>query len=711
MKRRAADEPILTMDGAPNSDIMPQTNVENAMQPEDKSSSTLWVIIGVVVAMACCLCLVVALSGSALLGLWTFRASSTGTTDAVVTVEAQPATPAYELVETPVPLSPEAETMAQELADTLVPIADPISLAERLMGLSNVPRVLATQAAPIPLGTVQTFWASNVDTNDNFQIDAELVYATPHVYFWVESGVDYDKGDVQELVDEFENHIYPTDRDFFGSEWRPGVDGDPHLYMLFARGIGDTIAGYFASSDEFPPQVHEYSNGHEMFYLSADNLHLGDEFTSGVLAHEFQHMIQWHLDANEESWLNEGFSELASFINGFDVGGMDFVYLQDPDITLTYWPSEPGTSGPHYGQAFLLTTYFMERFGSEATRALTANVENGLESIDETLASLGASEPDSGEMLTADEVFRDWAVALLQDGNISDSRYRMDSYDLPLRPRFSDDFSECPLDPQRRDVSQYGLDYIRITCEGEYELRFDGTPLNRVIPADPHSGDYAFWSNKGDESDMTLTREFDFSGVEGALTFDYWLWYDIEEGWDYLYLEISTDGGDTWSILTTPSGTDEDPSGNSFGWGYNGYSGGGSSPEWINEQVDLSDYAGEQVLLRFEYVTDAAVNGEGLLLDDPRIRAIDYEDDFEAGEGGWESAGFVRLYNEIPQTYRLTLLTRNGQTGVQEIQLDESQAARIPINVGGDVQEYILIVAGTARHTWQPAPYRISILP
>lgn len=679
------------------------------MQSE-RRSSMIWVIIGLVVALACCLCLVIAFGGSALLGLWTVTDSSTRT-KAVVTVEAVPPTPSTEFPETPVPLSPEAEEMARQLSDTLVPIADPISLAERLMGLSDIPRVLATDAAPIPLGEVQTFWASNVDTNENFQIDAELVYATPHVYFWIQSGVDYDEQDVQDLVDEFENNIYPTDRDFFGSEWRPGVDGDPHLYMLYARGIGDTIAGYFASSDEFPPQVHEYSNGHEMFYLSADNLHLRDDFTLGVLAHEFQHMIQWHLDANEQSWLNEGFSELASFINGYDVGGMDFVYLQDPDITLTYWPSEPGTSGPHYGQAFLLTTYFMERFGSEATRALTANVENGLEAIDESLASLGATDPDTGDQMTADEVFRDWAVALLQDENITDSRYRLDSYNLLADPRFSDSFSDCPVAPQSRQVSQYGLDYIHITCEGDYQLQFDGSALNRVIPADPHSGDYAFWSNKGDESDMTLTREFDFTGVEGDLAFDYWLWYDIEEGWDYLYLEISKDGGDTWSILTTPSGTDEDPSGNSFGWGYNGSSGAGTSPEWIHEEVDMSEYAGERVLLRFEYVTDAAVNGEGLLLDDASIPAIDYEEDFEAGGGGWESAGFVRLYNQIPQSYRLTLVARNGQTEVREVQLDESLSASVPISIGGDVQEYILIVAGTARHTWQTAPYRISILP
>ena len=58
--------------------------------------------------------------------------------------------------------------------------------------------------------------------------------------------------DLRDLADAFEYHIYPTDRSFFGSEWTPGVDGDPHIYILYARGIGDDNAGYFSSADEFP---------------------------------------------------------------------------------------------------------------------------------------------------------------------------------------------------------------------------------------------------------------------------------------------------------------------------------------------------------------------------------------------------------------------------------------------------------------------------
>ena len=136
---------------------------------------------------------------------------------------------------------------------------------------------------------------------------------------------------------------------------------------------------------------------------------------------------------------------------------------------------------------------------------------------------------------------------------------------------------------------------------------------------------------------MTLTREFDFTNQTGPLTMRYWTWYDLEKDYDYLYLTASLDGED-WQIQITPSGTAEDPSGNSYGWGYNGVSSGGAG--WIQEEVDLSDFAGKKVQLRFEYITDGAVNGEGFLVDDIEVPQIDYFADFETDDGGWSAEGF-----------------------------------------------------------------------
>jgi len=672
-----------------------------------KGSLVYWVVGCLIVVLAACLCLLLALAGWSLVSIREVGRISEPVPEAQV-IAPTPFSDGDSPQTAPLPAPPQAEEMRRLLANAQVPVADPIELAGRLQGVTDVPRVLAQTAAPIPVGSVDEFWVSDEDSGENFRVRAEMVYATPHVYFWVEQGVDYAERDVRALTDTFEEEIYPTNRDFFGSEWTPGIDGDPHVYILFAGGLGSWVAGYYGSSDEYSPLVHEYSNGHEMFYISADGQSLRDEFTYGVLAHEFQHMIHWHLDANEDNWLDEGLADVAAFLNGYDVGGWDVAFAQDADIPLTFWPSGSDSS-VHYGQAFLFTVYFLDHFGSEATQSLVAHAANGLDSMDQVLAEVGATETDTGRTTTADDAFRDWAVAqLLLDANVADGRYSIESYPRAPRLEPAEDFSMCPVSPTSLAVHQYGIDVLRISCPGEVRLRFQGQTMIRVLPEDPPTGSWAFWSNRGNVSDMRLTRAFDFRSTTGPITLNYQLWYDIEEDWDYVYLETSTDGGQTWEILQTPSGTGTNPSGNSYGWGYTGTSA-GETAAWIEEQVDLSAFAGQEIQLRFEYVTDASVNGNGLLLDDLSIPAIGYTETFEAGEGGWQAQGFVRLYNRLPQTYRVVLVERGTETRVQEITLDEYNQAEVRVQLGEAFDEAFLLVMGTARASWEPAPYQIEI--
>ncbi|MGE5642941.1 MAG: hypothetical protein ACM3Y8_08005, partial [Byssovorax cruenta] len=129
---------------------------------------------------------------------------------------------------------------------------------------------------------------------------------------------------------------------------------------------------------------------------------------------------------------------------------------------------------------------------------------------------------------------------------------------------------------------------------------------------------------------------------------------------------------------------------------------------WIQEQVDLSKFAGQKVQLRFEYITDAEINGEGFLLDDVRVDAINYASDFEADDGGWQADGFVRVDNVLPQTYGLSLMIRNNNTTVTRIPLSPDQTVSIPFSLK-DGEEAILIVTGTTRFTTHGAAYKIEI--
>jgi hypothetical protein len=420
-------------------------------------------------------------------------------------------------------------------------------------------------------------------------------------------------------------------------------------------------------------------------------------------------MIHWYRDRNESSWINEGFSELSTLLNGFDPGGFDYYYTSNPDMQLSDWPNDSSATTPHYGASFLFMTYFLDRLGSEVSQGLVAHPENGLQSIDLILEEVDARDLLTNTLLKADDLVMDWVLTnYLLDENVGDGRFDYSNY--PDAPQVFDTETvyDCMPGLQPRTVHQYGVDYIRIACDGSYTLRFEGAQKTTLLPQAAYSGDFSFWSNKGDESDMTLTRQFDFSGVDEPILFNYRTWYDIEADYDYVYLLASTDG-ESWEILETPSGTDADPSGNSYGWGYNDLSGGDGS--WIQEEVDLSQYADQQVWLRFEYVTDAAVNGEGLLLDDLSIPAIDYFTDLEQDDGGWQGEGFVRVPNLLPQTFRIALIRENGSTSeVEYLTLEADNTLEIPIEIGGSLDAVTLVVLGTTRYTRQLASYQFEFI-
>jgi immune inhibitor A len=678
----------------------------------DKKALSVGIILGGVVFS--CICCLLAVGGSAYLIRDTF-------VTVMETLEAGGSF-TYEVVGSPTPtpyiIRPTGSSPTQmELGDATLfalgnstpPLNDRADLAKRLLGVGTIPETYPDPNAPHQVGDQQSFWVTDTSTDAVFLAPATLRYMTEHAYFWVGDSVRCDDDDLKDLAEAFENHIYPTTRAFFGSEWTPGIDEDERIYILYVLGVGSGVAGYFSSSDQVHPLAHEHSNGHELFVFNAGNTSLSSRHTYGLLAHEFQHMIHWNQDRNEVSWVNEGFSELAVLLNGYSPGGFDFLYISQPDLQLNDWPNDDMSTGPHYGAAFLFMTYFLDRMGDGVTKMLVEHPENGLKSIDLVLAEANAMDPLTGQPIRANDLVLDWVLTnYLLDENVGDGRFTYDSYHYAIETQDTETFDECLPGLQERNVRQYGVDYIRFTCPGRQTLTFEGSLHTTLLPESAHSGDYSFWSGKGDESDMTLTRTFDFTAVTAPITLSYWTWYDIEEDYDYVFLTASVDG-EHWDILTTPSGTGEDPTGGNYGWGYNGLSGG--SPEWIQESVDLSQYAGQKVQLRFEYVTDAAVNGEGFLLDDLAIPAVEYFTDFEEDDGGWFGAGFVRVANILPQTFRLALITKGSMTDVKYIALDSENSLEIPFEIGGDVDEVILVVVGTTRYTRQLASYQFQFLP
>ena len=673
---------------------------------KDRSFPIIAIIAILMLFCVCCLCLVaggVMLAGSIYTANQTDFLSDPPLTDIFI----ETPTPEATLDPGTINLEPLKLDQAQDsldvLNDTIVPINDPIDLVSRLGGKPGVPDVLIDENAPYSVGDQKEFWVSNTDTNQNFKVTATLQYLGENIYFWIENGVRFNQRDLENLASTFDQEIIPTNREFFGMEWNPGVDADPRFYVLYAGGLGRSIAGYYSSADQLHPDAHPYSNSHEMFLLSSDNVSLGEEYIYGTMAHEFQHMIHWYQDKNEETWMNEGFSMLAEHVNGYDAGGFDWEYFRNTDMQLTDWGGDTGQNGPNYGASFLFMLYFLDRFGEDASKALVSHDENGFASLDAVFEELNIINPLSGQVYTGIEFFADWTVAnLLQNSGIADERYDYISYS-PYTLSSIDSYHSCPTEING-SVHQYGADYLELTCPGSYSLEFTGSEIVDLLPfGAPTSGDYYFWSNMGDESNMRLTQEFDLSEVIGSAELRFKTWYDIEEDYDYVYISASTDGIN-WAILDSQTCTTANPSGNSYGCGWNGKTQG-----WIDESVDLSQYVGQKVTVRFDYVTDAAVNGKGMAIDDLRLDAIGYATELESDDGGWQAEGFVRVQNTLPQSFVVSVVSAGRNIGVEHYFIDAGERLELDIEIGAGIDEVTLVISGTTPLTREKATYKIEI--
>jgi hypothetical protein len=178
------------------------------------------------------------------------------------------------------------------------------------------------------------------------------------------------------------------------------------------------------------------------------------------------------------------------------------------------------------------------------------------------------------------------------------------------------------------------------------------TPAERI-----HSGQHAFWSGSQGGADGYMTETVNVPATASQLKF--WTWYALEDGYDWAYALVSTDNGGTWTSLATADTTTQDPIGDSGGVlggskkfpnGFTGVS--GSPPNFSGQQLtdpiyaeqtaDVSPYAGQTILLRFEYTSDSGVNWAGFYVDD--LTTVDgsgtvLQSDPMETQGSWASGG------------------------------------------------------------------------
>lgn len=604
---------------------------------------------------------------------------------------------------TATPTLPPGEFTRLNLLSAEQPNRDLDDLARRF----HPERIVSSPAStPSPrhfsLGDTDTFWVfdTNVEPPIKFQITARLAHLTDHAYWWVEEGFTVQEADIAASAQKFETQTYPVNHSLFGTEAIPGIDGDPRLHILMGRIPG--VAGYFSASNQYRREVVDYSNQREMFLLDLNSLAPGTNSFDGVLAHEFQHMIHWQADANEEGWVNEGLSELAEFANGYGLSVFARPYLDQPDTQLTTWGRDLETQRLNYGASFLFILYLYDQLGEQAVRDLVAQPANGIAGIEQILQQYGANR-------TFDQFFADFVVAkYLNDPALANGRwgYVSPGAEFPSA-RLEKTHQQFPV-TETAIVNQYGADYLEIIGSGPLTLTFSGIVTNALLNNQAHSGSYQWYSNRGDSSDFTLTRPFDLRGLTGGATLNFWAWYDLETDWDYAYVAVSTDQGQTWQALPATDTVDTNPVGNAYGPGFTGVS--GQPAQWLEQTVDLSAYAGQEILLRFECVMDDAVNLPGFAIDDIAIPELGYFDGAESGEGSWTTRGFLRTDNVLPQRFTVTVIEFDaaGQPSVAAMSLDEQNTGRY--RLGLPANRAVVAISAHAPVTTNPAQYHYTLV-
>jgi immune inhibitor A len=146
-----------------------------------------------------------------------------------------------------------------------------------------------------------------------------------------------------------------------------------------------------------------------------------------------------------------------------------------------------------------------------------------------------------------------------------------------------------------------------------------------------YAGDAFFYSGQGDNLFNTMGKAYDL-GADSTLTA--WVRYDIELDYDYAYLGVSLDGGETISVIPTNLSSGTNPYGQNIDLaGITGTTGG----DWVELEADLSAYEGE-VLLGFGYATDYALVRPGFMVDEIAVTGHDTEG--AETDTGWAFAGF-----------------------------------------------------------------------
>lgn len=539
---------------------------------------------------------------------------------------------------------------------------------------------------PLAQCTIDTkIWLSLDDARGQYILATfDKVAVGPLTEIWVQRNLAWPQGDprttpviyceqVQYLLSEFENNIYPIEIDFFGTPdfWDgtgallPQLLGLPSDYYHDPAGRQVVLVSNIRDANYYDPTFPNYIAG---FYSSAFETYFARNVMSidaydwanrvgpdvsrphlyeGVFAHEYQHLLHDDYDSDEENFINEGMSDLAEFLVGYGHPDSHISSAaSNPENSLVVWEDQgPREILTDYGLAYLFQLYLMEQYGQTFTQALFHNADNGISGVNSSLAAFGSTRDFA-------QVYHDYSVALVIDSKMNDGVYEFQNIDFQVN-------LGTPQNPNPEAFATpgappWGTDFIWVDGDPKTlgRLTFNGVDY-ATFPTDWTSDGSVLWGGTGDLVDNWAI--FSTTGG-GTLTFD--TKFDIEAFWDFGFVQVSTDGGHTWTSLanaytTTQTDPSAHPTVKANVPGLTGSTGGA----WVNMSFDLSAYAGQQILVAFRYVTDWATTEAGWFVDNVYV-------DGNLISDGSDASIFLDITEVVPinQDFQVTFIGISDKT-------------------------------------------------
>ena len=359
----------------------------------------------------------------------------------------------------------------------LLPLA--VAAEERICGTRWLEQHRASFSVVVPkaVGASQEVGPIEVGTQLPFYVPTEFVlklatcrYKGTHCYIFVEESqwdIIAAQPDVDKLGALFdsatpsdpERGVFEVAVDAFGEP--ADEDGDPRIFILILD-LPENIVGYFDGN------LYERAQSElrrDTIYLDANKLAFSAYLAHATLAHEFQHLIHWGSDSDEETWIDEGLAGYAEELVGFPEADPSMVpsFLADPGRDLTLWTFESAS----YGKTYLFASFLAERYGAGLIRQIVAEPRNGILGIDDAFKSQNWVEDYAG-------AWRLWIAANYAGGYEALRGRRVAAVAAP----------EVPFAELAGAVgSQWGAANVVIRPEGDIVVDFAGAA----------EGDYAAW--------------------------------------------------------------------------------------------------------------------------------------------------------------------------------------------------------------------------